>query len=111
MNLTCHKINSVSEVLPLYEENPERFMRFYNAVYLLLCDIPEGEVLSIAAHCKPTSYALFVKCACLCMMEEQQQREVNDAFLEFNDDYTEIRRSVKFVRSIARPHFYSLRKK
>lgn len=111
MNLTSHKINSASEVLPLYEEDPERFMRFYNAVYLLLCSISEGGVLSIVEHCKPTSYALFVKCACLCMMEEQQQCEVNDALLEFNDDYTKIHRSVKFTKQVIRPHFYSLRKK
>lgn len=111
MDLSIHKINNVSEVLPLYKEDPERFMRFYNAVYLLLCSIPEGGVLHIAEHCKPASCGLFVKCACLCMMEEQQQREVNDALLEFNGEYTEIRRCAKFVKPIIRPNFYSLRKK
>ena len=111
MDLSIHKISNSSEVLPLYREDPERFMRFYNAVYLLLCSIPEGGVLCIAQHCKPSSYGLFVKCACLCMMEERRQRDVKDALLEFNDDYTKIRRCVKFIKSVVKPNFYSLREK
>lgn len=111
MNLSTHKINNPSEVLPLYEENPERFMRFYNAVYLLLCSIPERGALRVTERCKPSSYGLFIKCACLCMMEEQQNHEPTDALLEFSDDYTEIHRSAKFTKSITKAHFYSLRQK
>lgn len=110
MNLSSHKINSIAELIPVYEENPQRFMRFYNAVYLLLCNIPEGGLLRIADHCKPPSYGLFVQCACLCIMEECNRCGITDALLEFSDDYTEIRRSVKFKKSIAWLHPNSRRK-
>lgn len=110
MNLTTYKINSAAELLPIYEENPQRFMRFYNAVYLLLCSIPEGGLLRIADHCKPSSYGLFVQCACLCMMEEYNRSGITDALLEFSDDYVEIRRCMKFKRSTVWIHPNSRRR-
>lgn len=110
MDLSEYRINSASEVYPIYEKDPERFMRFYNAVYLLLHSLPEGGTLSIADHCKPSSYGLFVKCACLCIMEEHLYIDTG-AVLEFSDDFAEIHRCTRFIKHDIRPHFNRLLKK
>lgn len=110
MNLSIHRINNFSEVRPLYEDAPERFKRFYDAVYLLLSKIPEGGMLKVADHCTPSSYEMFIKCTCLCMLEERINFTTSDAMLEFLDEeYTVIRRGYKFVKSVVKPHFYSSR--
>lgn len=36
MNLSSFKLTNINELISVYKENPERFNRFYNAVYLLL---------------------------------------------------------------------------
>lgn len=46
----------VKELYPLYEQEPTRFMHFYNAVYMKLLSIQEGEVLRIADHCSKKNY-------------------------------------------------------
>lgn len=98
MDFTAYKLISIEEeLLPLYNANPERFRCFYNAVYLLLESIPEGGSIRIVEHCQPSSYSLFVKIACLCIREERLYKEMTDALLEFMDDYTEIRRSKRFI--------------
>lgn len=110
MILSDYRLNSMAEVLPFYEENPARFMRFYNAVYLLLNSIPASGFIRIADHCQPTSYSLFVKCACLCILEERFYCEEIDTMLEFSDDYAEIRRSEKFKKTIYHNPFHSHRR-
>lgn len=86
------------ELLPLYKEEPSRFMRFYNAVYLKLLSIPEGGILRISDHCRK-DVGLFIKVASLLMIEEISHKEATDDLLEFSDDYTAIRRCYKFVPS------------
>lgn len=110
MNLSSYRLNSISEVLPLYEENPGRFMRFYNTIYLLLCNIPPLGSIRVADHCQPASYSIFVKCVCLCILEERHQSEEIDRMLEFSDDYTEIRRSGIFRKFVYQNPFYQRRK-
>lgn len=111
MDLSVYKINNASEALPLYEDAPDRFMRFYNAVYLLLCSIPENGTLKIADHCAPSSYDIFIKCACLCIMEERLYCNVKDALLEFDEEYLDIHRGRSFKNSALKPHFYSSRQR
>ena len=48
----------LDEVLPLYRQDPERFMRFYHAVNNILATIPEGKSILIADHCKPACILL-----------------------------------------------------
>lgn len=86
------------DLLPLYQEEPSRFMRFYNAVYLKLLSIPEGGILRIADHCRK-NVELFIKVANLLMIEEISHKKATDDLLEFSDDYTTIRRCYKFVPS------------
>lgn len=105
MDFTEYKLTSIKEeLLPIYDENPERFKLFFDAVYLLLHSIPESGSIRIADHCKPSSCSLFVKIACLCIREERLYKEVTDALLEFSDDYTEIRRSGKFITATTWRH-------
>ena len=54
----------LEEVLPVYHQNPERFMRFYHAVNNILAAIPEGSSIRIDEHCKPASRDLFIKMSC-----------------------------------------------
>ena len=39
--------DNMARLLPLYEMAPERFMAFYDAVYLMCIDLPEGEQFRI----------------------------------------------------------------
>lgn len=82
--------------MPMFREDPERFMRFYNAVYLILDKIPEGGTLRISDHVRPTSYNLFVTIASLLVIEENCRKDVFDDYLEFSDDYSAIRRTRKY---------------
>ena len=34
--------NIIARLVPLYDMAPQRFMAFYNAVYLMCIDLPEG---------------------------------------------------------------------
>lgn len=89
---------ALNEVLPLFREDPDRFMPFYRAVNNLLASIPEGGVLRIADHCKPSSIDLFVKIATLHIMEDMMHCEDPYAGgLEFSEDYSEIKHSPRFI--------------
>lgn len=89
----------MKELLPLYHQEPTRFMRFYNLVYIKIISIPEGGVLRIANYCSKEAIGLFIKIASLLIIEETCRKEVTDDLLEFSDDYTIIRRIYKFVPS------------
>ena len=85
MNLSSFKLTNINELISVYKENPERFNRFYNAVYLLLDSIPECGSIRVMDHCEASSYDLFIKCACWIIQEETEQKELTDALLEFSD--------------------------
>lgn len=89
----------IKDLLPLYQQEPERFMRFYNSVYLKLLNIPEGGVLRLIDHCSQRAMNTFIKIASLLIIEELCRKEVTDDFLEFSDDRTTIRRCRKFIPS------------
>lgn len=89
----------MQELLPLYDKDPNRFMRFYNAIYLMLLNIPEGGALIIAEHCSKAAIGMFIKVASLLIIEDTCSKSVTDDLLEFSDDYTMIRRSYKFIPS------------
>ena len=66
----------LEEVLPVYHQNPERFMRFYHAVNNILAAIPEGSSIRIDEHCKPASRDLFIKIAAMYIIEETTRKDV-----------------------------------
>ena len=74
----------LEEVLPVYHQNPERFMRFYHAVNNIL--------------------------AAMYIIEETTRKDVLDDFLEFPDDYSAIRHVPKVVPAVNWHHFYSNRR-
>lgn len=100
----------LEEVLPVYYQNPERFMRFYHAVNNILAAIPEGSSIRIDEHCKPASRDLFIKIAAMYIIEETTRKDVLDDFLEFSDDYSAIRHVPKVVPAVNWHHFYSNRR-
>lgn len=85
--------------MPLYHQDPKRFMRFYDIVYLKLCSIPEGGTLRIDEHCKPKAIDTFIKIASLLIIEEACRKKVTDDLLELSDDHSAIRRCRKFIPS------------
>ena len=92
----------LDEVMPIYHQDPDRFMRFYHAVNNILATIPEGESIRIDEHCTPASRDLFIKIATMYIMEEM--------ILKSSDDYNAIRHVPRIVLSTPRPHFYSNRR-
>lgn len=93
------KAELMEKLMPLYEENPERFMRFYNAVFLKLTELPPGRSLRIAAHCRPEDIDIFVLVANLVIIEELGRKDVLSDYLEPSDDWTMIRRCPGFIPS------------
>lgn len=77
----------MARILPLYEQAPERFMRFYNAVWLMCHELPEGGRFRIADRCAEKSIPLFRDIAALCIMDEPY--DVCKGTLEFEDETME----------------------
>lgn len=100
----------LDSVMPLYRQDPDRFMRFYHAVNNILATIPAGESIVVADHCKPASHDLFIKIASMYIIEESIRKDVLDDHLEFSDDYSAIRHVPKCVPATTKRHFYSNRK-
>ena len=100
----------LDEVMPIYHQDPDRFMRFYHAVNNILATIPEGESIRIDEHCTPASRDLFIKIATMYIMEEMILKSCLESFLEFSEDYNAIRHVPRIVLSTPRPHFYSNRR-
>ncbi|WP_291528578.1 hypothetical protein [Bacteroides sp. UBA939] len=64
-----------NELMPLYEQNPERFRAFYNKVYLLLYRMPEGGKLRAEEHCSEATIPLFMKVAIFIMLFDPSWRD------------------------------------
>ena len=76
---------------PYLEKSPERLMKFYHIVGLILTELPEGEQFRITDRCQPQSVDLFRDLAILCMHEEHFCPERGD--LEMLGDLNTIRRN------------------
>ena len=74
----------MTRLMPLYEQAPERFMKFYNAVWLMCHELPEGGRFRIADRCAEKSIPLFRDIAALCIMDEPGN--IHRGSLEFEDD-------------------------
>ena len=84
------------KVKPLYEQHPERFMRFYNQVFLILSEIPEGGAVLISEKCTERSRELFEDVAEMCIIEERAHHNPGDSWLDFSEDRKWIIRNVSF---------------
>ena len=77
----------MARILPLYEQAPERFMKFYNTVYLMCHDLPEGGRFRISDRCAEKSIPLFRDIVALCIMDEPY--DIYRGSLEFEDEAME----------------------
>ncbi len=83
----------LKRTLQLRDEQPERFRRFYDKVWLMLLKLPEGGTIHIDRCCTPQSQQLFQDIAALTIME--QKTNIWGGNLEFLDEnLTIIRRTV-----------------
>ena len=86
----------IKRLLPIYEKEPDRFMRFYNAVWLMCYDLPEGDSFRIADRCAERNIPLFRDIVALCIMDEPF--DIHRGNLEFSDDMECVRRYVGMRR-------------
>ncbi len=84
----------IKRLLPLYEKAPKRFMAFYNSVWLLCHDLPEGHSFRISDKCGVKSMNLFRDIVNLCIIEEPY--DINKGELELSDDGEIVRRTIGF---------------
>lgn len=83
----------MDKVKPIYEEEPERFMKFYDAITVLLFGLKPGTSILIAEHCTERSRNLFMDVAEMVIIEDLMHRDAMDGVLEFSDDRKSIRRT------------------
>lgn len=91
----------MDRVRPLYEQYPKRFMKFYNAVYLMLDEMPVGSVIKLQERCKPNSLPLLRDLVALFIMEQSDDPLASR--WEFMDDYDTVRRTVDCHPMAPRP--------
>ena len=79
--------------MPIYDAQPERFTRFYNAITVLLFGLKPGTSILIAEHSAERSRELFMDVAEMVIIEDLMHRDAMDGVLEFSDDRKSIRRT------------------
>lgn len=93
----------IAELMPIYDADRARFMRFYDAVWLMLYNMAEGDKLVIADRCREADRQLFFKVACLIMISDMRGRE----YYFYDEEKTIIQRGRVFVpKKINRSKFY-----
>ena len=86
----------LNKVMPIYDAQPERFTKFYNAITVLLSGLKPGTSILIAQHCTERSRELFMDVAEMVIIEDLMHRDAMDGVLEFSDDRKSIRRTPSF---------------
>ena len=79
----------MARLMPLYEMAPERFMAFYDAVYLMCVDLPEGCRFRISDRCRDIVKTLIA----------EQPYDKYAGQLELSDDMEYVRRTTGFKPS------------
>ena len=97
----------IAQLKPTIERSPERFMRFYDKVYLLLSAIPAGKAIFVREHCTERSREIFLNVAEMVIIEDHIHRDPLKGWLDFNDDKTMISRGVDVTPIRVRRHFYT----
>lgn len=96
----------LDKLKPVADENPERFMRFYDRVYLLLQAIKPGQTVLIEQCCTERSRELFVDVVELCIIESRLHDNPDDGQLCFSVDMKSIFRDEIFRSSERKTFFY-----
>ena len=76
--------NIIARLVPLYDMAPQRFMAFYNAVYLMCIDLPEGYRFRISDRCQGKDLALFRDIVKTLIAEQPYNKYMGQ--LELSDD-------------------------
>lgn len=90
----------IARLLPLYEMSPKRFMSFYDAVYLMCINLPEGEQFRISDRCQEKDLKLFQDIVKIFIAE--QPYDTHTGQLELSDDMEYVRRTTGFKASVNR---------
>lgn len=95
----------VNRLMVLYKKAPSRFMAFYNAVWLMCYELPEGQSFRISDRCSERSKDTFIDIVTLCIIEEPYNIERGELYLA--DDHERVCRGVGFKSSNTyHTHFY-----
>ena len=89
----------LAKVQPIYEAQPARFTKFYDAITVLLFGLKPGASILIAEHCTERSHELFMDVAEMVIIEDLMHRDAMDGVLEFSDDRRSIRRTMTYKSS------------
>lgn len=87
----------MARLMPLYEMAPERFMTFYDAVYLMCVDLPEGCRFRISDRCREKDLKLFRDIVKTLIAEQPYDKYAGQ--LELSDDMEYVRRTTGFKPS------------
>ncbi|MBU8972971.1 hypothetical protein [Bacteroides eggerthii] len=89
--------NIMARLMPLYEMAPERFMAFYDAVYLICVDLPEGCRFRISDRCREKDLELFRDIVKTLISEQPYDKHTGQ--LELSDDMEYVQRTTGFKPS------------
>lgn len=79
-------------LLDLREKAPERFMRFYYAVWQMCDELPDGQQFRIADRCAQRAIPIFRDIVSIYIMEQPWDKY--KGLLEFSDDLETVRRGI-----------------
>lgn len=82
----------IARLLALRDKAPERFMRFYDAVWQMCDELPDGQQFRIADRCAAKSIPLFRDIVSIYIME--QPWEKYRGLLELSDDMGTVKRGI-----------------
>lgn len=95
----------IKRLMPLYEQAPARFMAFYNAVWLMCYELPEGQSFRISDRCSERRRNTFLDIVTLCIIEEPYDIERGELYL--SEDSERVCRGIGFRPSNTyHTHFY-----
>ncbi|MEG2573695.1 MAG: hypothetical protein RSA44_03430 [Bacteroides sp.] len=88
MNLSRYRLNDEKELMFWVNKYPDRFYKFWNAVYAKLDSLKEGEFINLLTSINPVNHELFIKCACMYILEEMRRGNIDASYITAADDYT-----------------------
>lgn len=89
----------IDRLTKAYDFDPQRYMKFENAVYRLLLGMPDNSLIKLSELCKSSSLPLMKDVVKLFISDTSGQ---DGCFWEFIDDDT-VHRSAEFHQSVPRP--------
>ena len=82
----------MTRLLALREKAPDRFMRFYNAVWLMCDELPDRQQFRIADRCASKAIPLFRDIVSIYIMEQPWDKY--KGLLQLTDDMEWVRRGI-----------------